>query len=120
MAKIIYYEKPSGRRPVLDFINGLELKAQAAMLEHIEILGSVGHELRRPDTDTVRGKIRELRTKYLRNQYRTLYYFTHKEYIILLNAFQKKTSAIDVNEIEIAEKRMKDFEARLQTGSIKL
>jgi phage-related protein len=120
MHKVIYYEKPSGRRPVLDFINGLEMKAQAVILEHFDALRIQGHNLHRPDADVVKGRIRELRTRFLNNRFRTLYYFYHKDYIILLHAFQKKTGKIDSREIETAEKRMKDFESRLANGGIKL
>ena len=120
MHTVIYYEKPSGRRPVLEFIDGLETNAQAVILEHFDTLRIQGHNLRRPDADVVKGKIRELRTRFINNRFRTLYYFYHKDYIILLHAFQKKTSAVDPDDIELAEKRMKDFENRIMKGEIKL
>ena len=89
-------------------------------MEHFDTLRVQGHNLRRPDADVVKGRIRELRTRFLNNRFRTLYYFYHKDYIILLHAFQKKTGAIDPREIETAEKRMNDFELRLANGGIKL
>lgn len=120
MFKIIYFEKRSGRKPVLDFIDSLEKKAQAIMLSDIEELAIVGDGLMRPKADSVKGKIRELRSHYLKNRYRILHYFYYKEYIVLVHAFQKKTSAIEKKDIEIAEKRIKEFEYRIKEGTFRL
>lgn len=115
MFNIVYYRTAAGRILVREFINGLENRAQQAIYAAIDTLGIYGHEMHRPYADVVRGKIRELRIKQERNHYRILFYFLGRN-IILLHGLHKKTEALDNNDIEIAEKRMKDFNARIKRG----
>lgn len=65
--------------------------------------------LNEPYTRHIRGKIRELRVKDNLGHVRILYFtFTGKRFI-LLHGFLKKTDKAPEREIELAEKRMKDF-----------
>jgi phage-related protein len=112
---IVYYRTTAGRKPVREFIYELENKAQQGVFAAINTLGVYGHELRRPFADVVRGKIRELRVKQERNHYRVMFYFSGKN-IILLHGLHKKTESLNNKDIEIAEKRMRDFEERLKRG----
>jgi phage-related protein len=66
------------------------------------------------------GRIRELRIELGGNQFRILYYFCIGRNIILLHGFKKKTSKLKNRDIELAEKRMKDFECRIEKEEIKL
>mgnify|MGYP000926016628 CR=1 FL=1 len=40
--------------------------------------------------------------------------------IVLAHAFRKKSSALDVSDIQIAERRMNNFLARIHDGKIRL
>ena len=67
-----------------------------------------GPDLPRPYADVLRGKIRELRVGYGSLKIRFLYFFEGKS-IVLVSGFLKKTSAVPVEEIDRAERRMTDW-----------
>lgn len=118
MYRIIFYTTARGESPVDKFLNSLGMKARTKIRAFIGVLRQEGHNLRRPYTDTVRGKIRELRIPYRTDQYRVLYFFFHGDSIVLLNGFTKKTQEIPEGEIKRAERYMRDFISRYGTGEI--
>lgn len=120
MHRIVFYTTVRGDSPVKDFLDGLDVKARAKVVAFIKLLAQEGHGLRRPYTDTVRGKVRELRIPYRTNQYRVLYFFFLKDFIVLLHGFTKKTQRIPEREIKRAECNMQDFINRYKTGEITL
>src|SRR5262249_23170113 len=107
--EVRFYETTSGRRPVQEFLESLDNKAQAKVATRIELLEEQGPNLVRHYADIVRGKIRKLRIEYSSNDYRVLCFFVLKNNIILFNGFKKKTQELKKNDIEIAEERMKDW-----------
>jgi phage-related protein len=113
--RIIFYTTPRGDSPVDDFLDSLDAKARAKVDAFIEFLAREGHRLQRPYTDTLRGKIRELRIPYRTNQYRILYFF-REDSIVLLCGFVKKTQEVPKGEIERAERYMQDFVSRHEAG----
>jgi len=56
----------------------------------------------------------ELREESTTNIYRVIYFFFTGRRIVFLHGFQKKTQRTPANEIEIAERRQRDFMARDQ------
>jgi phage-related protein len=64
----------------------------------------------------VRGKIRELRIHYSSNQYRILYFFHVRDQIVLVHAFSKKTQQLKEKDIDLSERRMKDWIGRFPAG----
>jgi phage-related protein len=116
--KIVFYTTPRGDSPVRDFLDGLDIKARLKAGSFIDLLAREGHRLLRPYTDTIRGKLRELRIPYRTNQYRVLYFFFLKDYIVLLHGFTKKTQEVPGREIGQAERYMQDFISRYEAGEI--
>ncbi len=57
----------------------------------------MGHELRRPETDFLRGGVYELRAKLVSVNYRILYFFHDRDVAVFANAITKE------NEIPIVE-----------------
>ncbi len=114
--KVIFYKTKRGGSPAHAYIESLEKKAQAKVYLLIGHLEQGGPRLRRPQADTVRGKIKELRIVHSSNQYRILYFFYIGDSIILLHGFTKKTQEIPEKEIEKAEHRMEDFMKRYESG----
>ncbi|MFN3466874.1 MAG: type II toxin-antitoxin system RelE/ParE family toxin [Candidatus Brocadiales bacterium] len=115
MHRIIFYTTPRGDSPVDDFLDSLDVKARAKVEALIGFLAREGYRLRRPYTDTLHGKIRELRIPYRTNQYRVLYFF-QRDCIVLLCGFVKKTQEVPKGEIERAERYMQDFISRYEAG----
>jgi phage-related protein len=58
----------------------------------------------------------EVRIDVGKNTFRLLGFYCGKELIILTNSFQKKTQKTPKNEIELAEKRKKEFLSRRQAN----
>jgi phage-related protein len=113
--KLIFYTTERGDSPIDDFLDGLNKKSQAKVAAHLSLLEEQGPNLKRPYTDVVRGKIRELRIQQSSNQYRILFFFQVRDQIVLAHAFTKKTQRLNEKDIELAEKRMQDWIQRFPT-----
>ncbi len=113
---VIFHTTARGRSPAVDFIKGLDKKAQAAVLRKIERLETEGPMLGPPDTHdvrTVKG-LRELRIANSGNQYR-IFYVHEAGAFVLLCGFTKKSQKLPVREIERAARLL--AEARRKTNS---
>jgi phage-related protein len=103
---------------VTEFLAGLPEKDQAKVVAALDYLGQQGPALRRPHAAHVKGKLWELRVSLARNEYRLLYFFMEGKLVVVAHGFTKKTHVIPAREIETAEKRMKDYEARVKNGEV--
>lgn len=107
--EIEFYKDRNGREPAKEFLDGLPAGTRARAVRLFDLLADEGVLLNEPYTRRIRGKIRELRVKDNLGHIRILYFtFTGKRFI-LLHGFLKKTDKTPEREIELAEKRMKDF-----------
>ena len=79
-----------------------------------------GPNLKRPYADVLSHGIRELRVVFGSNQYRGLYCFFHRDFIIVTHGFMKKSDAVPIGEIERALLYKRDFEYRFERGEIRL
>lgn len=76
--EVIYYCEDDGTAPVLEWLAEIgrrNRKAAVKCTARIEVLGELGHELRRPMADYLRDGIYELRVRAGRVNYRILYFF---------------------------------------------
>jgi phage-related protein len=110
--EVEFYQDEAGREPVADFLDGLPDSARAKAVRYIELLSSYGVLLKEPYTKQLRGKIREIRIADKIGAVRVVYFGFIQGRFILLHGFIKKTDKTPAREIDIAEKRMKDFLAR--------
>ena len=62
--QIELYERDDGACPVEDFLNGLDEPPRAKVLALIQLLAEQGPALPFPYSSQVRGRTRELRTRY--------------------------------------------------------
>lgn len=70
---VLFYREPEDDSvPLLQWLGDLPTKAQAKCVERIDRLGELGHEMRRPEADFLRGGIYELRASYQGVHYRML------------------------------------------------
>ena len=110
MYKIIYYTR-NNTCPILDFFKTIQKKDVAKILRDIDLLEEYGLSLGMPYIKKMTGtkNIWELRIKQATNNYR-IFYFTMKfNQIILLNAFQKKTTKTPSVELNKAINYMNDY-----------
>ena len=74
----------------------------------LERLSSLGHELRRPDSDYLRDGVYELRVRLRSTQYRILYFFHGRIAAVLAHGITKEGRVPDV-EIARAIRRKIQF-----------
>ena len=107
--EIELYKDRSGKEPVAEFLDDLQGGTRAKVVRMFDRLAEYGVLLDEPFTRQIRGKIRELRVKDNQGNVRILYFtFTGRRFI-LLHGFLKKTDKTPEREIDLAEKRMKEF-----------
>lgn len=94
--------------PIEEFIESLESKDAAKVLDRLEFLDKQGISLGPPYVKELKKyDLWEFRVQYRRNQYRILF-FVHNGIIILLHGFQYKDQ-ISQREIGIALARKEDL-----------
>lgn len=101
--EIVLYTEPGGPCPLLEWLDSLPTKAQHKCITRVERLGELGHELRRPECDTLRDGIHELRAACRGVQYRILYFF-HEGKVVLAHGLVKEGLVPSV-DIERAKRR---------------
>lgn len=106
---IEFYESDDKKRPVQDFLDGLDKPRRAKVVALIALLGEQGPTLPFPYSSQVRGRIRELRTQYGKERYRVLYFGGPKRTFVLLHALEKSSEKLPERDIKIAEERMKRY-----------
>lgn len=106
--------------PVAEFVHTLPLPHQTRVHRSLALLAEYGPNLRRPYADHVRGPMRELRVGFGRHEYRLLYYLRSDQVVVLVHAFAKKTQQLPARELDVADARREDYEARITRGEVKL
>lgn len=116
MKKIIFYRTEKGSSPVEEFLESLtDKQAQkvAWTLRVIRDLEFVPKEYFKKLTNT---DLWEVRVQIGNNIFRILGFLERDNLIILTNGFQKKTQKTPKKELDLAEKRMKDYLRRKSNG----
>lgn len=112
MFAIDYYESESGRKPVEDFINSLDLKMRVKIFGRLQLLKEYGPKLGMPFSRHLDDGIFELRTVQGNGNARILYFFFAGGRIILTHGFTKKTTKTPRREIDKAKSYRCDWRAR--------
>ena len=107
--EIIFYDKPDGSEPAMEFILTLDDKMQARVLRTIKLLSENGTMFREPYSKHLVDGIFEIRSKVGTNISRVLYFFVVGRKIVLTNGFTKKTQKTPKSEIELAKKYRNEF-----------
>lgn len=111
---IEYYVTDNGKYPVKDFVDSLSPEGKAKYIFISDLLEQYGIQVREPYVKPIKGKKKlfEMRIKEKSNIHRIIYFVFTGKTLILLHGFTKKTQRTPAKEIEIAEKRMKDYLTR--------
>ena len=119
MRSIEFYKTDSGHSPVekfLDLLSDQQVEKVLWVLKIIKEMDRVPSCYFKKLVNT--DGIYEVRVAFGGNIFRLLCFFHVRNMIILTNGFQKKTQACPESEIEIAEKRKKDYLRRYKDGRI--
>ena len=110
MRKIDFYHDKSGYCPVEEFLDSLnhrQAQKVAWVLRLIEEHEIIPNTYLKKLINT--GDIWEVRVQFGNNIFRVLGFFEDNDLIVLTNGFQKKSQKTPEKEIELAEKRKKDY-----------
>lgn len=104
MKKIVFTDRRA-QREIESFPRPVQYKFQALL----EVLRQKG-KLEEPFGKKLSGKdnLFEIRVKY-QGQWRALYAYKHKDFILILSAFSKKTQRTPAQELEKARKRQAEY-----------
>lgn len=110
--KIQLYRTPQGDSPVKEFIDNLELKAQAKVRNTINLLRDFGTRLGSPHVKKLTGtQLWELRILGS-DSIRVLYIAMTGKTFVLLRGFKKKKDKTPPKEIKMAEERLAEYRSR--------
>lgn len=110
MQKIKFYRLETGKCPVEEFFDSLtnkqfeKISFVLDLIEQIDIV-PIKYFKKLKGTDD----IWEIRVQHGNNIFRILGFFDGKELVILNHAFTKKSQKIPLKEINIAEKRKRNY-----------
>lgn len=111
----VYYRERSGREPVREFLQALDVSSREAVAWAVELLNAMGVNdppLPFPYSSQVAGELRELRCHAGRRHIRVLYRRSERLFV-LLHSFEKRTPKVPAPDVAIAEARWADFRTRM-------
>ncbi len=107
--KAIFYTTASGRCPVLETLRQLPQADRVEIGQTLRLVQEEGPEIGLPFTEPVTKDLWEVRVRIGRTRWRLLC-FTHPgREVVVLHLFAKKTRTVPQHEIEIAERRRRDW-----------
>lgn len=115
--RVIYYVTDSGRRPVEEFVDDLNIRSRRKFVDVVELLESLGRELAAPHAKHIGDEIFELRFEGIEGTIRVLYFFFDGAKAILTNGFVKKSNRTSKNEKEIAIGRRESYFQKHKGGA---
>ncbi len=110
MLNVRFYKTPTGNEIVLDFVRNLPERDRKVLGEDLLAL-QLGYPMGPPLCKPIRNGLWELRSSLPSGNEARLIYFFHSSsrFLIVVNAFIKKTPRIPPAEIELAERRKGEY-----------
>jgi len=106
--RVVFYQEEDGWVPILEWFDELIPKARVKCRFRLDRLRELGHELRRPEADSLRDEIYELRVSLQGINYRMLYFF-HGDTAAVVSHGIVKGRAVPPREINLAIERKRKF-----------
>jgi hypothetical protein len=107
---VLFYQEDDGTVPLIEWLDRPSPQVQAKCLAHLKRLEDLGHELRRPEADYLRGGIYELRASLGGVHYRMLYVF-HGNLAAVVSQSITKEQRVPPREIDRTIERKNRFTA---------
>ena len=109
-----YYQTASGKEPVREFIDDLDLRSRLNFFAARELLATFGPLLKRPHAAPLGQGLYELRFRGGQGQSRVLYFFFVGGKAILTHGLVKKVSAVPEHDISITMQRRANYLKRMR------
>jgi len=104
----VFFRSESGREPVREWLKSLRKDERTAIGEDIAYI-QFKWPIGKPRVDHLRGGVWEVRTSLTNRIARTLFAVEARQ-MVLLHGFIKKTEQTPNDDIELAEKRFKEWQ----------
>ena len=108
--KVLFYTKSSGKSPVLDYIEDLDLKDRSKLLACLKSVEEMGFETPRAEFRQIDGKLWEIKINLYSGGHIIFYVALNKQRLVLLHAYKKQSQKAPKQEINIAISRMIEVE----------
>jgi len=112
MFNLEFYETEDGRKPVEEFMIGMNNKMRTKAIHELMLLREKGNELREPYSKHLEDGIFELRIQQGSDDSRIFYFFFVGSTAVLTNGFIKKTQKMPSAELNKAKQYKNDYERR--------
>lgn len=99
---------------VQKFVEQLTIREQAWFYKKIELLIELGSSLEMPHIRHIRGSLWELRYCLNKNKFRVFYFNPEPGLYIAVHMIIKKTRTTPIQDIETAERRIKNYHLQLE------
>jgi len=107
--KAIFYQTEAGRCPVLEAVRALPKADRVEIGQTLRLVQEEGPDIGMPFTERVTDEIGAVRVRVGRARWR-IFFFTHLgRELVVLHMFAKKTRAMPQHEIEVAERRRREW-----------
>lgn len=106
---MVFYSKSNQRQPVKEFLATLNTQERARILACLKNIEELGFESPRVQFRQIKGTLWEIKIRLASGQFRIFYVAIKNHILVLLHAYKKQSQKAPKNEIEIAEKRMKEI-----------
>lgn len=116
--RVLYYQNTKGECLIREFIDSRKVRDQAKIFALISYLQDQGPTLPRPYADLLEDGIHELRIRLSGDQFRVLYFFCFRRFIVLTHAFAKVMAKVPRAEIQKAKKYRSDFLSRFEESDL--
>ena len=112
MKNIIFYKTENGKSPVEEFLDTLTSKQAQKVTWVLRVIRDLNQIPQEYFKKLVNTEIWEVRVKSGNNIFRILGFKDGLNFVVLTNGFQKKTQKTPKSEIELAERRMREYKKR--------
>ena len=106
--KVAFYKSGSGRSPVEDFIESLSKPDQARFRDVFDGVEQFGLDCPRVQFRQLQGKLWEIKFSAPAGGYRIAYVVVQRYVMVWLHAFRKTSQKTPAQDLEIAEKRLRE------------
>ena len=110
---LLYCDQSFDLCPIAEFIDACRPNHQIKIIRFLTLLEQHGPTLPRPYADILHDGIHELRITLSGDQIRLLYFFCHRKFIVLYDAFIKNTQRVPEKFIQNVALYRKEFMGRL-------
>ncbi len=107
--EVVFYSTETGIEPVRDWLRDLPKQDRKMIGEDIEMV-QYGWPLGKPLVDSLGDGLWEVRSKLSDGRIVRSLFFIHSRFMVLVNAFIKKTRKTPKSELELAKKRKRQYE----------